>query len=68
MEYAPRQGMGNDFIAEVLGMPKNEVSQQFEEVKHWEEISALLFKPRPLANSIAKKLRVSPLAVEAVKM
>ncbi|GIV30783.1 MAG: hypothetical protein KatS3mg029_0134 [Saprospiraceae bacterium] len=62
------KGMDAAFISDMLGMNPSEVAKYLEQVKHWDEIRALLNKPRASVKTIAKKLHVSPLVVEAVKL
>ncbi|GIV30718.1 MAG: hypothetical protein KatS3mg029_0069 [Saprospiraceae bacterium] len=56
------------FISDMLGMNPSEVAKYLEQVKHWDEIRAMLNKPRASAKAIAKKLGVAPIVVEAVKL
>ncbi|GIV30782.1 MAG: hypothetical protein KatS3mg029_0133 [Saprospiraceae bacterium] len=62
------KGMDAAFISDMLGMNPSEVAKYLEQVKHWDEIRALLNKPRASVKTIAKKLSVSPIVVEAVKL
>lgn len=55
-------------ITDLLGLKPDFVERYLSQVDRWEEIRAMLRKPRATVNSVSKKLGVEPIVVEAVKL